>query len=343
MSTHQPCPCPCPRPGVTGAPALEALPPEPTTPHRRAGEQGTTKTRSRSYRSARKANFSLQPCSSVGALEREERGQGRSEPWEQPLPPPRGTRRRRMVALTYRRAHRSPQPGLPLWTADGELALHQGHCMRLAPVLPTHLFSLHVCSNDGPVRADDDAGLSLLSLQEAQLGVDAPAPMPGLRKGGGMQSVTFSPGEPCKPGEPWSPFGPTGPCTEKQGTSASSSSPKTRGRIGNQSLGTRSISPWRGGPASRLPAISPSQRPQACTNFGSWLLSSLRVPLRHSLIPSICPIPRGVSWAFPSSPLDACPQPQLAPGGCPAAGSGVPPTHREAGVPRSALRGDGYR
>lgn len=41
---------------------------------------------------------------------------------------------------------------------------HQQHC---APARYTHLLPFHIGSNDGSIWADDDAGLSLLSLQEA--------------------------------------------------------------------------------------------------------------------------------------------------------------------------------
>lgn len=232
MSTRQPCPCPCPcpHPGVTGAPALEAHPPKPTTPRRRAGEQGTTKTRSGSYGSARKANFSLQPCSAVGALEREERGQGRSEPREQPLPSPRGTRRRkRTAALTYRRAHRSPQPRLPLWTADGELAPHPGHHVCLAPVLPTHLFSLHVRSNDGPVRANDDAGLSLLSLQESRRhnwGWMDWHRCPGSGRVRECKALPSAPASPASQASPGPLLVPPGPARRSRGHQPPAAAPK---------------------------------------------------------------------------------------------------------------------
>lgn len=182
---HQPCPCP----GVTGAPALEVLPSEPTTPCRHAGERaggvlGVTEVEEvvaqRQGQTNQEGVLRVCPESQFlpsallvrgGPGERGERTGAFRAAGGAPSPP-RDTRR--TVALTYRRAHRSPQPWLPLWTADGEL-LHQEHpaprCgtgMRLAPQQHTHLLSFHISGNDGPVWANDDAGLSLLSLQESR-------------------------------------------------------------------------------------------------------------------------------------------------------------------------------
>lgn len=86
----------------------------------------------------------------------------RSSPWDM----------RRMVMVTYRGSHRSPQPWLPLRTAERERASQSGppstHCTGMCPpfLQCTHLFSFHLCSDHSPIGADDDAGLPFLPLQE---------------------------------------------------------------------------------------------------------------------------------------------------------------------------------
>lgn len=74
--------------------------------------------------------------------------------------------------MTYRWSHWAPQPWLPLQTMERERASLLGppgtHPMGMCPAfLPgTHLFSFHLGGDHGPVRAYDDTGLPLLSLQE---------------------------------------------------------------------------------------------------------------------------------------------------------------------------------
>lgn len=83
---------------------------------------------------------------------------------------------RRMAMVTYRGSHRSLQPWLPLQTAERERASPTGPSgtRRKGPCLPflwhTHLFSFHLRGHHGPIRADDDAGLPLLPLQERRRG-----------------------------------------------------------------------------------------------------------------------------------------------------------------------------
>lgn len=144
-----------------------------------------------------------------------------------------------MVTVTYRWPHRAPQPRLPLQTVERERASPPGPpgtCPvgTCPPLLPgTHLFSFHLGGDHGPVRADDDAGLPLLPLQEqrrwegtqrdqapswdragvtwwpGRMGDQECEHPTGCRWPG---AVTFSPGAPWGPADPWSPFGPTGPC-----------------------------------------------------------------------------------------------------------------------------------
>lgn len=82
---------------------------------------------------------------------------------------PRDTRR--VIMVTYQGPHRSPQPRFPLQTAERGKASPPGPCAHCtgtcSPFLQhTHLFSFHLRSDHGPIRADDDAGLPLLPLQE---------------------------------------------------------------------------------------------------------------------------------------------------------------------------------
>lgn len=137
--------------------------------------------------------------------------------------------------VTYRWSHWALQSWLPLQTMERERAspLAPAPWGRAAPFLPgTHLFSFHLGSDHRPIRADDDAGLPLLPLQEkgrweGTRRDQAPSHdragvtwWPGrMRDQECDHSVgcrwpganTFNPGAPWGPVDPWSPFGPTGP------------------------------------------------------------------------------------------------------------------------------------
>jgi len=74
--------------------------------------------------------------------------------------------------VTYRGSRRSPQPRLPLRTVEREKVSPPGppstRRTAMCPPFPqrTHLFSFHLRSHHGPIRADDDSRLPLLPLQE---------------------------------------------------------------------------------------------------------------------------------------------------------------------------------
>lgn len=160
------------------------------------------------------------------------------------------------MILTYRWSHRSPQPWLPLQTAERETVSPMGPpgTHRMGTCLPfpqhTHLFSFHLRSDHGPIGADDDAGLPLLPLQERRrhkrrwrdqapshsgAGVTTGTPWPGRMRDQECdhptrqrrpEAVTFNPGEPWGPDDPRSPFGPTGPCRQEHRARVSPNAPK---------------------------------------------------------------------------------------------------------------------
>lgn len=197
-----------------------------------------------------------------------------------------------MVRVTYRWPHWAPQPRLPLQTVERERASPPGPpgtCPvgTCPPLLPgTHLFSFHLGGDHGPVRADDDAGLPLLPLQEQRrwegtrrdqapscdrAGVtwwpgrtgDQECDHPtGCRWPG---AVTFSPGAPWGPADPWSPFGPTGPCRKD---TEPTSFPTHQRQAPHPPSTTTTLQQSTAGPATtaatratpRSPAVSPTHR-----------------------------------------------------------------------------------